>query len=393
MIPQSTVDAVLSWMSVEHRKTPTFLFVPGALRSGVAALRRQLGGRISYAVKANPHRLVLSELVPLVDEFNVTNLHHLDTVLDLGVDPSRISWIHPVVTADTLAKAAERGVSRFAVDDKRGLRMVCAVTRKPKLTLRVMPPDTGEASRSLVRFGNAPDEVLDVFRSALDAGAEVEACSFFVGTAGAGMSAAEPFRRGIEQLGKLYEQLDGDRVALPVVNVGGGFPGSRSRFLTEHPEFFSLIREALWRQFGANVVAVSEPGRFLSEPAVAMVARVVADRVIGGRRLVYLDASSYGGLFEFCFIDHGGEQLAIQMRQLDGAPTRASVIGPIMDSFDVIRRDASLPPLREGDLVLMPNVGAYSWGYAAACEGLRPPELIEVPESVGVASEDAWWPR
>jgi diaminopimelate decarboxylase len=112
-----------------------------------------------------------------------------------------------------------------------------------------------------------------------------------------------------------------------------------------------------------------------------MVTRVVADRTVAGRRMVHLDASGYSGLFESSFISPGGGDPSIRPAGgLRAGRSRAEVLGPIMDSFDVVKRDVPLPPLADGELLLLPNVGAYAWGYTTACEGVRAPEVVRLPE-------------
>lgn len=61
-----------------------------------------------------------------------------------------------------------------------------------------------------------------------------------------------------------------------------------------------------------------------------------------------------------------------------------------MDSFDVVRRNASLPPLTEGEMLVLPNVGAYSWGYSARCEGLGDPGVVDLPGHLDAGFPAAW---
>ncbi|WP_084960739.1 hypothetical protein [Thermoactinospora rubra] len=381
MLSQQLADQVFAWAADEGVDTPAFLFAPATLRAGVAGLRAGLGARVSYATKANAHPMVLRALEPLVEEFNVTNPAHLDTLLGLGVTPGRIAYLNPVCARRTLEAVLARGVTRFVVDDARGLAML---PDGVKITLRLRPPDAGESTRSVVRFGNTAEVLADLAKRAADRGIEVEALSFFVGTAGAGMEQALPYLRGIEALLRLRERLDRAGIAVPTLNIGGGFPGSRDRFHRDHPDFFQRIAKAL----PSGVDVLCEPGRYLCQPAMAMLSRVVADRAVAGRRMVHLDASSYAGLFETTFIE---PEQGLEFATRPGARTPAAVLGPVMDSFDVIARQAPLPPLAEGDLVLIPNTGAYTWGYTAPVEGLAPAEPVELPPDLDEGFAKAWF--
>jgi diaminopimelate decarboxylase len=310
----------------------------------------------------------------------------------VGVEPARIAFAHPVCPYETVEAVAARGVTRFVLDDVRGLRMLRAVAGRlgitPKVTLRLKPPDSGESPHSVVRFGATAEVLRDLAKDAVDSGMDVEALSFFVGTAGAGLPEAVPYRRGIEHLAALHRRLGRAGIDVPTVNIGGGFPGAHRRFHNRHPDFFPRIARALREHLPAGVGVVCEPGRYLSEPSLAMLTRVIADRTVDGRRMVYLDAGAYTGLFETTFIAPGGADPHIAVAHRAGAPSPAQVLGPIMDSFDVIRRDASIPPLREGDVLLLPDVGAYAWGYSARCEGLGDPRVIRIPPHLDAAIAD-----
>ena len=379
MLTRDCVDRFLGWCRAERTTTPALFHTPAAVRAAVATLRAGLGAEVSYATKANAHPFMLAELADTVDEFNVTNLAHAKALLDQGIAPDRIAFVNPVTPDRVLAAVADLGVDRFVVDDLRGLDAVRKACGQPKLTLRVRPPDIGQSARSVVRFGNTPETVTAIAGQAARFGIEIEALSFFVGTSGDDMANGTPFKLGIDRLAQVHESLARLDIPVRTVNLGGGFAGARRQFFADHPGFFAAIRDELAARFGTGAGVRCEPGRFLSEPSMAAVAQVIADRVLDGNRIVHLDISAYTGLFESCFIDGGGENLHLFVTGKDEPAAGAAVVGPVMDSFDVVKRHASLPPLDPGDLVLIPNVGAYSWGYTSTCEGLPTLEPIPLP--------------
>jgi diaminopimelate decarboxylase len=124
---------------------------------------------------------------------------------------------------------------------------------------------------------------------------------------------------------------------------------------------------------------------------MGILTRVVADRVVAGRRLVYLDASAFGGLFETSFIETSGTGLCIGYARRAAALSAADVLGPVMDSFDVVKRGALLPPLAEGEVLVLPNIGAYSWGYSTRCEGLDDLRIVDVPDHLDAGFAAAWY--
>ncbi len=387
----AVVSALADWAA--GVPTPAFGLVRHVLRPSVARLHSELRARVSYATKAGAHPLLLTELAGLVDEFNVTNIEHLDTLLlDVGVPAERICYLHPVLTPAILHAALDRGVRRFVIDDQRGLDLLLDTGESVTVTLRILPPEPGETGRSVVRFGNTADGLHELARKAVSGGLAIEAVSFFVGTARKGKVAATPFRRGIRALAELYRLLHADGIDVTTINIGGGFPGARRRFHLEHPGFFADIRAALDAEFDRDSTVMCEPGRYLAEPTLVLLTRVIADRYCAARRLVYLDAGAYSGLFEHSFIDPDAALPVWPDPAADGPWLPAHLLGPVIDSFDVIGAGVPLPPLSDGALVALPNVGAYAVGYSAPCEGQRPPEVIPLPDELSAALSEEWYP-
>jgi diaminopimelate decarboxylase len=357
-------------------------------------LRAELHGRISYATKANIHSLMLSTVDPVVDDFNVTNRAHMESVLASGVEPDRVVFVNPLVTPEVAQTALAAGVTRFAVDDVRGVDVLTAASTVPRsgalrLTLRLRPPPARSTGGAVVRFGNTASELRRVAAHAARAAAQIEALSFFVGTHADRGGAERPYTEALDELAKLQRDLIADGITVTTVNIGGGFPGARRIFHRDRPDFFATLRAAVAAVFPDDTTLICEPGRFLSEPAMTMVSRVVADRTVAGMRAVHVDASGYCGLFETTFIEPGGGGLPV-VSERPGPPAPAHLLGPVMDSFDVIGHEAALPSLHADDLVAMPNTGAYSWGYASSAEGVRQPPVVEAPPDVQRCLTSIW---
>lgn len=382
------LEEVFAWAEEQHLANPTQLFCASVVQAAVAELRDRFPARISYATKANIHPLMLATLAPLVEEFNVTNVAHLGQVLAAGVPADRINYINPVLTPDHARTIMAAGVRSYVVDDEVGLELLTRLQPGLRLTLR-LGPGRGELGRSLVRFGNHPADLRRLAIRAAASGATIQGLSFFVGAQLDQGRAELPYLSALAEMAKLHSELASDGVDVLTVNIGGGFPGARRDFHRRNPEFFPRLAAETRAAIGSDIDILCEPGRYLAEPSMAMLTTVIADRSVTGRRMTHVDASGYGGLFETTFISPGGAALPAVARY--GGPTSATqLIGPVMDSFDVIKIDAQLPPLTAGDLLLLPNCGAYSWSYAASCEGVRQPDVVAVPEELQAPLADIW---
>lgn len=140
------------------------------------------------------------------------------------------------------------------------------------------------------------------------------------------------------------------RLDIPVVDVGGGFPPA--------PD------ERIYAQkLGGALGAVGFEGRLIVEPGRAIVGEAVdlactvlaVKRLADGARCVVVDAGTdlvAGALFRWPHLD-------VVAAKREGAEL-ALVIGPRTNHLDVLHPAARLPPVEEGDLLLIRRVGAYN---------------------------------
>ncbi|MFE0201050.1 type III PLP-dependent enzyme, partial [[Kitasatospora] papulosa] len=109
-----------------------------------------------------------------------------------------------------------------------------------------------------------------------------------------------------------------------------------------------------WRE-GFPRLAV-ESGRYLSGDSGTLVARVTNVKVSRGKKFVILDAgiNAFGGMSGL------GRLLPVAVHvDAEGERERASLVGPLCTPGDVLGRQIEVPPLSPGDLVRIPNAGAY----------------------------------
>ena len=389
MLEKKITTSILNWMIASNEDTPVFFYNGNVVCLGVEKLKRELGAKISFSTKANSHPFVLHELKDSIDEFNVTNLFDLDSLLNLGVHPGRISWIHPVTPVFTLKKVISKGIQKFVIDDERGLDELNQLGTGFSITLRIRPEIHAVSKRSLVRFGNEPGVLFELAKKAISFGHHIEALSFFVGVSDNESDLTSSYSAGIQAAAYLYRKLDNQGIEVKTINIGGGFPGSQRRFYYDNPDFLSSINRIFHKNFSSDITMLCEPGRFLVEPCMLMASRVIADRKFANQRLVHIEASAYGGLFETSFIDPE-DTLTIGVLA-DTESTSACLLGPIMDSFDIIKRQFNLPLLQTNDWILLANVGAYAIGYSNRAEGIVSPNVIKLPKELSLMLDEVWY--
>jgi diaminopimelate decarboxylase len=221
-------------------------------------------------------------------------------------------------------------------------------------------------------------------------GLRVRGIHIYFGTQVADVAAlTETTRRALAVAARLEAALG---FVCAVVNAGGGFPWPYAHAAPE-PDLSGLrpALDAVWRDSPLSATAELwfESGRHLVAGAGTLVARVQAVKTSRDRRFILLDTGIHhlGGMAGLGRIPRA--PVDFQLLAEDAA-TRApcpalppaDVVGPLCTPLDSLARGLALPELREGDLLAVPNVGAY--GLTASLIGfLSHPPPLEVAHRDG----------
>jgi diaminopimelate decarboxylase len=155
----------------------------------------------------------------------------------------------------------------------------------------------------------------------------------------------EQFAAAARTIASLAVRLD-----IPAVDVGGGFPPAPDERI-----YAQKLGGALGA-VGFEGRLIVEPGRALVGEAVDLACTVLAvKRLADGGRCVVVDAGTdlvAGALYRWPHLE------VVGAKRESAQP--ALVIGPGTKHLDVLHPAARLPPVEEGDVLLVRRVGAYT---------------------------------
>jgi diaminopimelate decarboxylase len=377
--------------------TPTYVYDLAAVRRAHADLRRCLPrpSELYYSLKANPHPDVVAQLAGLGCRAEVSSTGEIDAALGAGIVADHVMLTGPGKTDETIDHALARGVCRFSVDSPGDLRRVgdraaaravevgCllrvnADERVPGLAMTM----TGTASQ----FGADAAWVArepERFRRA--GPARVRGLHLYMGTnLDDEDRLMSQFDVGVRLAGRLAWRLGG----IEEVDLGGGFGapfarhGERPRLPALAGRLEALLDEHLrgWRDGQPRVTF--ESGRYLVADCGTLLCRVVDVKPSGCETFIVLDAgvNHLGGMSGLKRLPRIVPDLQPhEARPSSDRLTGAVVVGPLCTPLDVFCRGVELPSLVPGDVVSIPNVGAYGLTASLlAFLGHRPPLEVVV---------------
>lgn len=336
-------------------------------RRFIAAMPRV---RPHYAVKANPDRRVVQTLIEEGAGFEIASIAELDLLLELGVPAVEIFYSNPMKSRAYLEYAAAKGVEWYVLDSVEELRKIISVKPDAKMYLRIDTPNIGSDWPLAGKFGTHLTDIQQIINEAAHLNADLAGVTFHVGSQ---CRNPQNWRVGIERAVKVFSDMREAGLNPRLLNIGGGYPVRHMKPIPAIEVIAEVINAAI-AQLPEEIQIIAEPGRYLVSDSAYFVCQIVGTAMRNGKRWMYWDAGMFGGIIEVT------EGLAYEvLTDRSGNCVPWSIAGPTCDSVDVLMHDVMLPAdLKEGDLIYIPNTGAYTTAYASNFNGFPLPEVFVV---------------
>lgn len=324
--------------------------------------------KVYYAVKANPAKEVVSLLRDLGSCFDIASVYELDMLLDLGVDPSRLSFGNTIKKAADIKYAYDRGVRLFATDSLPDIENLAKYAPGADVFFRILTEGAATAEWPLSRkFGCHPDILLSEIILARSLGLHPVGISFHVGSQQRDVGAWDS---AIAKASYLFGCSQEEDIPLHLINMGGGFPAHYLMSNTYSIETYAKeITQYLKDNFGNSLPQVIlEPGRSLVAESGILVTEVIMVTRKSRHSIdkwLYTDTGVFNGLTETL-----EESIKFPIYcEADGDDSENYIIaGPTCDSMDVMYEKFRVPlpaKVTSGDRLYWLTAGAYTTSYCA----------------------------
>ncbi|TDQ04408.1 type III PLP-dependent enzyme [Labedaea rhizosphaerae] len=328
-----------------------------------------------YALKANPHpelvRALRGDGTAKGCRPEISSTGELASVLEAGFDGSEVMYTGPGKTFEELREAMSLGVRMFSTDSVTDVQHVGQVAGELGVTAQVLlrVNSASASATTSIRMTGTPSqfgfdsetlgEVLPDVRAVSHV--DIVGFHFFpLSNARDEDSLIAEFQGTIALAAQLQAELD---LPLKFLDIGGGFtvpyavPGPRGTYPKLRVELGAALDTHFpgWRENGPQLAC--ESGRYLIGASGTLLAGVSNVKVSRGRKFVILDAgiNTFGGMSGL------GRLLPVAVQPDEGAEAvdQASLVGPLCTPGDILGREIKLPALQAGDVVTIPNAGAY----------------------------------
>ncbi|MGE3773849.1 MAG: type III PLP-dependent enzyme [Gammaproteobacteria bacterium] len=365
---EDVVDALLP-------SYPVYCLRPTVLRRQVRRFCALFPGTVLYAVKCNPHPLVLDALYDAgIAHFDTASLPEIAAVAERYGDAT-CYFMHPVKSRAAIQAAyGIYGVRHYVVDHPVELAKLLDETPARDLTIVVRlktPADPRTVYDLSSKFGCDVDTAVGLLGT-IDAAGCHGGLAFHVGSQ---CGAPGAYATALALVGEVIARV-GRAPAL--VDVGGGFPAEYVGTGVPALEvYLAEVRAGLARlALPPDTALLAEPGRVLVADACSLLVQIQLRKA----HALYLNDGIFGSLSEMAL---SSLRMPIRLIRRGGTPAKDTqafmLYGPTCDSLDVLPGQFELPAdAREGDWLEIGQLGAYSNALTTRFNGFFPETFVTI---------------
>ena len=334
-------------------------------------------GKVLYAVKTNPHPIVLKTIIESgIENFDVASIEEIEAIRKIKPN-SKCSYMHTVKSRESIKEAYfKHKIKSFSLDTKDELIKIIESTNQAKdleLFVRVAVSNEHAEIDLSKKFGAINSEATGLLRLAKQYAKKI-GLSFHVGS-----QCMHPisYAKGISEIGNIIKKT---KIVPDVINIGGGFP-------TIYPDLVPQSLDNYFDEITKNLKnlnlkklpeIICEPGRAIVAESGSTIVRVKLRK----NQNLYINDGTYGTLF-----DAGvpnivyPSKLITSGRIISKKLTSFDFYGPTCDSMDYMKGPFILPKnIKENDYIELGQLGAYGLTFRTQFNGYYSDSIYEVED-------------
>ena len=356
---------------------PVYCIRRNSIRLASRFFQNKFPGKILYAVKTNPHPVVLQTLLDSgIKHYDVASIKEIETIKNLNPEVE-CSYMHTVKSREDIKEAYFKyNIKTFALDTKDELIKIIESTNHAKdlkLFVRVSVSNEHAEIDLSKKFGAITSEAAGLLRLGKQYAYKL-GLSFHVGS-----QCMHPisYAKGISEIGNIIKRT---KIVPDIINVGGGFPTIYPDLVPQPMQsYFDEIKKGLKNlKLQKLPEIICEPGRSLVAESGSTIVRVNLRK----KQKLYINDGTYGTLF-----DAGTPNIVYPSRVIKNGRVISKKLnsfdfyGPTCDSMDYMKGPFILPNnIKENDYIELGQLGAYGLTFRTQFNGFYSDQIFEVED-------------
>tara|TARA_B100000242_G_scaffold220780_1_gene161785 strand:- start:2 stop:1180 length:1179 start_codon:yes stop_codon:yes gene_type:complete len=374
MLKFKSVDALVNQLKPTE---PVYCIRRNSINLASKFFQNKFPGKILYAVKTNPHPLVLKTIVESgINDFDIASINEVEAIKKVSPD-AKCSYMHTVKSKESIIEAYFKyNIKTFSIDTKDELIKILNSTNQAKdleLFVRVAVSNEHAEIDLSKKFGAQTSEAIGLYRLTKQYAKKI-GLSFHVGS-----QCMHPisYSKGINEIKYIIKKT---KIVPDTINIGGGFPTIYPDLVPKslHSYFDEIKNSLINLKLKKLPEIICEPGRAIVAESGSTIVRVNLRK----KQKLYINDGTYGTLF-----DAGVPNIVYPSRIITNGRivskklTSFDFYGPTCDSMDYMKGPFILPNnIKEGDYIELGQLGAYGLTFRTQFNGYYSDEIYEVED-------------
>ncbi len=328
-------------------------------------------GSVYYSAKANTNIRILELLKNVGAGLDAVSLGEIVAGEKAGFTKDNMMYTGVNPPEDELIGVVEKNI-KINVDSDMELDRLASINQEKeidKIGVRVDPGIGAGHSEEVVTGGGTKFGVrnpINIYKKAERYGLNPVGIHMHIGS---GIVDIDPYIEAIDSLVEIIEKIEKLGIELEYIDIGGGF-GVPYRPGDEKIDIEKLSKK-IEERYSFKSELIIEPGRYLVADSTVFLTKVntIKDRFIGvdGGFNMFPRPALYGSYHHITNLS----------RNSDTDKQNFHIVGPLCESGDILAKDRSLSPPKQGDILGFHTAGAYCFSMASNYNSSRrPPEVL-----------------
>lgn len=341
--------------AIQQFGTPTYIFDIDILPQRVKAIKSIADQKVAlcYAIKANP--FLTKEMSDLTDRIEVCSPGELEICIAENIDPSKILISGVNKTSDLIERALYYGVRFFTAESVKHMNLLHAVAFEKKTSIKVFLRLTSGS-----QFGMDKSALITIISERAEYKyCEILGIHYFVGTQRGKLSQHAKELGKIKQLMLSLKEEYGYETKELEYGPGLYYP----YFQNEEESGLGLFHEFMdvFNTVGIECRTTIEMGRYFAAECGYYLTAVNDTKVNKKHRIAIVD----GGVHHLNYYGGGmgmfiPKFVILKAEKLPREKNEWMICGSLCSTADVIISSVEIEDLKEDDVFVFKNVGAYS---------------------------------
>ncbi|MDR0762159.1 MAG: diaminopimelate decarboxylase [Campylobacteraceae bacterium] len=361
----------MDFTKLSHKyQTPLYVYDFDYIREQFSCVKEAFRARkslVCYAVKANSNLSVLKHLAALGAGCDCVSVGEIKRALFAGVAKYKIIFSGVGKNDSEIEFALKEDILMLNVESEAELKRVEKIAQILKTIARIsirVNPNVDAKTHPYISTGLKKNKFGVDIDTAKKLYIYCKNSPFLepVGIhchIGSQILDVAPYSEATAVTAELLRSLKALEIDIKFFDVGGGLGIRYKDEVTIEP--YNFAQAVLANLAGMDVTIVCELGRFLVGNSGYLLTKVLYEKQNGAKRFVIVDAamndlirpSLYNAYHEIEVVDK------------NGGGTLADVVGPVCESGDFLAKEVMLPPLENGDLLVVKSAGAYCFSMSS----------------------------